>query len=298
MRRAALLLVALACLGAARFAGDTARAERAGWPRLVDAPYAPSPAAAPFVTLGYREASADLLWVRALGYFGGDDDTADGVRDIIDSIVALDPYFRRAYTWGAIAVNNAHGGQDNAAGLWAVGLLERGAPYFPDSWEIPLIAGQILIVDLTTTDPAQQAAWRDRGALLLERAVRIPGAPEGVATQIAEIRTRLGQRERAERELREMILLAHDERAKTKLIQKLADLRQTSAGAIKAEILDERRRFDDRWLAERPELPATMYLMLGPRLAASFDLGDLAVDRDLIGAEETTSGDDEGPMEP
>jgi hypothetical protein len=287
MRRTGILVAgALACGVAASSVGAVARAHRARWPALIDEPYAPSPGAAPFVTLGYREAAADLLWIRALGYFGGDDDTADGVRALIEAIVALDPQFRRAYTWGALAVNNAAGGDRNEAGLWAVDLLERGMAVFPDSWEMPITAGQILVVDLQSDDKAQVAAWRDRGAQMLERGVRIPGAPEGVATLAATVRTELGQHARAVRELKEMILLAKDERAREKLIGKLAKLEASSADRLRAELLAEHRRFQSQWLAERPELPATMYVLLGPRLPSSFSLDDLAVDRELIGADD------------
>ncbi|MGE5183847.1 MAG: hypothetical protein ACM31C_17375, partial [Acidobacteriota bacterium] len=34
-----------------------------------DEPYAPSPAAAPYVSLDYRELAADVQWVRFLSYF-------------------------------------------------------------------------------------------------------------------------------------------------------------------------------------------------------------------------------------
>jgi hypothetical protein len=288
MRRGARTALALAagigCAVAARGLGAIARHERAAWPAVLDEPYAPSPAAAPFVALGFREVAADLLWIRALGYFGGDDDTADGVRSLIDAIVALDPGMWRAYSWGAIAINNARGGDDNGAALWAVDLLEKGMVRFPESWELPLTAGQILVLDLKSDDPAQVAAWRDRGLLLLERGVRMPGAPEGLATLIAHMRTELGQHERAVSDLREMILLAKDERAKRKLIDKLASLEEGSADDIRAELDRERRRFESRWYAERPELPASMYLLVGPRPVPRTP-ADLAIDRDLFGAE-------------
>jgi hypothetical protein len=295
-RTALAVAAGIACAGGAHGLGAAAHGERDRWPAVLDEPYAPSPAAAPFVAFGFREVAADLLWIRAIGYFGGDDDTADGVRSLIDAIVALDPHVWRAYSWGAIAVNNARGGDDNRAGLWAVDLLEKGMLQFPESWELPITAGQILVLDLKSDDPAQVAAWRDRGLLLLERGVRMPGAPEGLATLIAHMRTELGQHERAVTDLREMILLAKDERAKRKLIDKLASLEASSADDIRAELDRERRRFEERWFAERPELPATMYVLVGPRPVPRTP-ADLAIDRDLFGAEAAaaTPRDDEPP---
>ena len=42
-----------------------------------------------------------------------------------------------------------------------------------------------------------------------------------------------------------------------------------------------------RWHAERPELPPSMYILVGPAVGSRFRLEDLAVDRDLIGVAET-----------
>ncbi len=40
------------------------------------------------------------------------------------------------------------------------------------------------------------------------------------------------------------------------------------------------------WLRDRPAVPATMYLLIGPRPAPGFDLRELATGgRDLVGAQ-------------
>ena len=51
----------------------------------------------------------------------------------------------------------------------------------------------------------------------------------------------------------------------------------------------ERKAFVDKWQRDRPALPATMYLLLGPHANPSVDVNDFAVIRDLIG---TTAADD------
>ncbi len=80
------LAIAIAALGlaTAHVAGALAKSER---PRdIADEPFAPSPAAAPFVALGNREVTADLLWMRLTGYFGNAENTCNGVASLVEAI--------------------------------------------------------------------------------------------------------------------------------------------------------------------------------------------------------------------
>jgi hypothetical protein len=277
-------LGAVALLVAAQGLRREVAAGRARWPRTVEAPYAPSPAAAPYLTLGYRELAADLLWIRTRIYFGGDDDTADGLRALVDATVALDPMLVSAYEYGARAIQWVDGGHDLDDLVWSVGLLERGIRQVPDRWRLPYLAGQIYLLDLESDDEAQQAAWRERGLVLLERAVRMPGAPRNLATLIAHHRTELGQLERAARDLEELIRITDDAATRRKLIDKLAALRDDSAARIADEEQWMRERLQAAWQAALPEAPLEMYLLLGDPPRPYLELGDLAMDRELVGA--------------
>ena len=169
------LLIAAAALGGARVARETAKSERAA-AAIEDAPYAPTPEAAPYVALGYRELAADLMFLRLRGYFGGVDSTADGIDGLVEAIVALDPNYHRVYEYGAGAITLANHGVDNAANLRAIAVLERGAAAFPDDYHLPYLAGLIYAQDLVTDDPAQRRAWDETGTLLVESAIRKPRA--------------------------------------------------------------------------------------------------------------------------
>jgi len=278
-----LALIAALGLGGARLARTAAA--RAAPAVLEDEPYAPAPDTAPLVTLGYRELAADLLFLRLKGYFGGRESTANGVAALVEAIVALDPGFHRAYEWGARAITLASRGIDNAAYLRAIAVLEAGARQFPDDWRLPYLAGEIYTQDLVTRDPAQRRAWDEHGTLLTESAIRKPNAPAEVATWAATMRTRLGQHQRAVDGLREMLLVTDDDRARARLLAKLADLEHASASELAAELLEARRRFEATWTRERPAVPPAMYLLIGAPLSPVFDLGDLATGgRDLVGA--------------
>jgi hypothetical protein len=264
--------IALASLGGARFAREAAGSHVDG----IDEPYAPSPTSAPIVCLGYREAFADLFWIRLTGYFGGPDSTADGIASIVEAINGLDPRYHRPYEYGARAITIAQHGVTQDSYLRSLAILERGLKEFPDDWKLPMLAGQIYTQDLETTDPAQRRAWDERGTLLTESAIRKPGAPTDAATWVAFMQTKLGQRERAITDLREMILVTRDDNSRRALIEKLAKLVDSDADEVAAEVFEERKRFDSKWQHDRPTIPAEMYILLGPRITPGFDMTDLA----------------------
>jgi hypothetical protein len=301
------LLVAVAVAGGARGLGCEANRQRDAWPATVDPPWAPSTSAAGLVALGYRETLADLLWIRVLGYVGGDDDRASTTRALVEAIAALDPRFQRIYAWGGLAMSAVGTGATEADYLSAIDLLARGAALFPDDYRIPLYAGQIYVTNLASrasrppaaadrslrsavlgriyADGSWRKVWEAEGARWLERAVRVPGAPTSMATLAAHLRTKHGQRDQAIRDLRELILYTSDPQQRDKLIEKLAALQGSSSDAIDHELSVAARRFQDAWDRERPELPPSSYLLIGPPLPAWFDPADLAVDRDLIGTD-------------
>jgi hypothetical protein len=280
-----------AVLGVAALAFAGARVARTASSAMVpdtaiDERYAPSPKAAPFLAVGYRELAADLLWIRLTGYFGDDKSTAQSIGALVDAIIALDPKFERPYDYGANAMTLAHYGVDQDTYLHAIAILERGAKEFPNNWRMPMDAGQMYTQDLQTKDPAQRRAWDDKGTMLVESAIRKPGAPTEAAEFAAMMRTKLGQRDRAVRELREMLLVTGDAAARKRLIDRLAELDHDNADELAAEIYEERHRFTDAWKRDRPVIPASMYILLGPHVSPRFEMTDLATGgRDLVGSE-------------
>ena len=277
-------VIAALALGGARVLREAAGGEA---PRVIaDEPYAPAPGTAPLVALGYRELFADLLFLRLKGYFGGRENTANGIAGLVEAIVALDPQYHRIYEWGARAITLAGRGVDNDAYRRAIALLEAGAQEFPDDWKLPYLEGEIYTQDLQTKDPAERRAWDERGTLLTESAIRKPNAPAEAATWAATMRTRLGQHQRAVDGLREMLLVTDDDAARARLLTKLADLESSSASELASELLDARKMFQSAWMAARPTIPASMYVLIGAPLSVRFDLGTLATGgRDLVGTQ-------------
>jgi hypothetical protein len=271
--RAVVLAGVLGVIGA-QGARELARAEHER--DAVEEPYAPSPAAAPILSLGYREAAADVLFFRLIGYFGGDEATAHGVATLVEAIAAVDPGFYTIYEWGARAIVSVRHGLDSALALRAVAVLEQGAQRFPDDYKIPKLAGEILLFDVKPVTEAARRGYRERAARYLEAAIRKPHAPADAATLAADLRSKLGQRQRAVDGLREMVLITSDLKARAQLLEKLAALQQADEADIASELFEARKQFETEWRAERPSLPPTMYLLVGARVTPGFDLRELA----------------------
>lgn len=284
MRVGVAIAVAVVAFGGARLARVAANTAAKDTARLQ--PYAPSPSSAPYLSLGYREAGADLMFVRLRGYFGGPETTPDGVASLCEAIVALDARFHRTYEYcgGALSFFSlTQQNPDKSVLLRAIALLERGVREFPDDWRIPNLAGQIYTQDLTTTDPQQRRAWDEKGLRLIESAIRKPGAPAELQDWAAVMRTKYGQQQRAIRDLREVLLVTTDIKARKVLIERLAKLQDQDADAIANEISVARQLFDRQWRSNRPLIPANWYFLLGPRLDPAFDPVELATGgRDLV----------------
>jgi hypothetical protein len=212
-----------------------------------------------------------------VGYFGSEDNEAHAMASLAEAIAALDPTFRRPYELGAVAITAAKRGVDNTARLRAIRLLEQAAKQFPSHWKYPNLAGQIYLVDLQTDDQAQRRKWDEAGTLLLESAMRKPGAPASSAAAVAELRSRLGQRQRALEGLREMLLVTNDAAGRQRIIDKIAAISNENADEIAAELLEVRHQFESAWLSQRFVLSPSLFLLVGPKLQPGFDMGDLAV---------------------
>jgi hypothetical protein len=169
--------------------------------------------------------------------------------------------------------------------LRAIALLERGTELYPDDYDLPRLAGEAYVADLRTTDAAQRRIWDERGVRFLESAARKPNAPADTALMATALQTKLGQHQRAKASLRELFAITSDLAAQARILEQLAELENTDSAELANEILENRRRFEKQWLGDRPYLAPSLWIQLGPRAPAAFDLTDLATGgRDLAGA--------------
>jgi tetratricopeptide (TPR) repeat protein len=258
--------------------------ERAGWPATADRLTLPPPGTARALSLGYRELFADVVWTRALVYYGsswGGDGDLSQVEQLADLIIDLDPRFEPAYLWATYAVLYRTGEVTQAEYRSSVHYLELAMERFPDNYKHFWTAGTRYYLNLQSDDPHVTRFFRERGAQLIEQAMEKPNAPTELATIAATMRSKLGQHERALDTLRHMIAMTDDDAARKQL---LARLRKESPD-VADELAAARRALEESWQRDMPAVSLDFYILLGPPPSPTFDLRELTTPRNLFGTD-------------
>jgi len=125
------------------------------------------------LALGYDTVLADLYWMRAVVYYGGQrlraaaDRSYDLLYPMLDLVTTLDPRFTVAYRFGAVFLTEAYPNGPGRPDL-SIELLERGIARDGGRWEYMHDIGFVYYWWLQ--DYARAAEW-------FERAGHMPGAP-------------------------------------------------------------------------------------------------------------------------
>jgi tetratricopeptide (TPR) repeat protein len=235
----------------------------------------PAPLAARVMSLGYSELAADLVWIRALIYYGDGLVHHTGMPDVeqlVRLINILDPLFRRPYLWGAYATTFRRQTATEDEYRSSVDVLRRAVVAFPNDWELNWLLGLRLYFDLKIGAADELARNRQEAVTYIERAMHAPDAPQDIAIMASTMRTQLGQKERALRELREMILNTDDANARAQLQRRYALLASDMASN---ELMTEARKFDSAWKGDLPYVSRTFYVLAGQRPSPATELEHL-----------------------
>lgn len=217
-------------------------------------------------SLGYREALADLLWMKALVYYGEELIHRGEVKNLFrygDAVLALDPDFKRMYRWiasgalyrtGTITVDDARA---------AIRYLEVAARRFPDDGELAWDLGANYAFELAPMlDGEERAAAKRKGLEHMEAAVLRKAGPPWLALQTASELNALGRQEQAIAHLEDAYAIASDPEIKEKIEAQLSTLRSAAyAEALRrtAQELEAARKRDF------PYLDTTLYMLVGTR---------------------------------
>ncbi|MCX5754221.1 MAG: hypothetical protein NTW97_11385 [Candidatus Krumholzibacteria bacterium] len=132
-------------------------------------------------SLGYRDLSADVLWLRMVQYYGGyrmgENDIALFAR-LVDVITELDPQFVYAYVFGALII-----AQDLGEFKQGIGFLEKGIRNNPEDWRLPFELGFLNYV---------YARDYPKALFYFEKAARLPGAAPQAARFAAFVAAKAG----------------------------------------------------------------------------------------------------------
>jgi hypothetical protein len=148
---------------------------------------------------GFETLAADVYWLRAVQYFGGQkvfarDTRMELLEPLLDITVTLDPRMEVAYRYGAIFLAEpvpVGAGRPRQA----VALLERGAAALPGNWRIRQDLGFIHFLHLN--DP-------QRASEVLLDASNLPGAAFWLKNLAADVLARGGDRATAKRMWRQI----------------------------------------------------------------------------------------------
>lgn len=235
-----------------------------------DVYYLPAAQTLPVLSLGFRQALADILWCRSLVYFGEELVQRGAVRhvfDYTDGILALDPDFRAVYPWVATAAIYRPGDVDVDTGLRAADYLRRAVERWPEDGELQWDYGSLLRFELAplVTDPVKKRALLERAAPHLEIAARLGAGPAWLAINSIDLLNKLGRTEQAIRHLTEMHATVPEGPIKEELARRLDALRFHTfvEGMRAADAAFEKARARDY-----PYLSPGLFLFVGKRSPA------------------------------
>jgi hypothetical protein len=242
-----------------------------------DVYYLPPPAWLQVMSLGYRRALADLIWLRALIYFGDEflnQGEVKHVHNYGESMLALDPDFRRVYRWVGVAGVYTPKGSPPEFIERAVNVLRRGVERFPDDGELAWDAGATiayeLLPNLADDDPRRESLASE-GTEHMMNAARLGAGPDWLVITNASALRELGEKDRELRHLEEMYALVRDPAVKQEIEIRLSQLRDAAYSEAFRRTNEE---FERRRQDEYPYMPSSLYFFVADPIDATVGLED------------------------
>jgi hypothetical protein len=267
MPRPALAWLLLAATGTAAFAlHEDVAARRDAFPPEVDISYVPPAAQLRWMSLGYREALADLLWVRALVFSGANLGSTDIVATdrYVEAITGLSPRFARVYTWGGITAVYAGTGKITRDQVErAIRIYRRGLEEFPEDHEILYPFGMLLTHQVSSTEgytEEEKAALAEEGVEMIRLAAAF-GADPLVRRYAATLVSERAGDQLAIQFLESQLAQTEDEKHRRLLRLKLSQL----AGHDTVEAIERtREEFFAELKEHAPYVPDTLWAVIRP----------------------------------
>jgi len=189
--------------------------------------YLPPAKYAPVLSLGYREAAADLTWVAVIQH-ASDGNFYHGKRfpyleRYLDTIITLNPYLFKLYLWADGTITYARGKLTDELWQLTIRYLEIGHRYFPESWEL-LFKLSCAYTEMEPPDRAQRSRNRRRAADYLWKAHLVGGGPSWLGSLAARYWSDEGQWMLAFRRALEEYQATDNPEVKAGMERRLADL--------------------------------------------------------------------------
>jgi hypothetical protein len=237
----------------------------------------PPPAQLRAMTLGYKHATADLLWAKLLVEWGTHNQEKRPFPDVtryLDGILAVEPDFPTLYEFvdTILVYGPTPGTPDDARTARA--YLERGTRERPYDHAVWLHYGQFLafLAPSFLTDKAEIDSWRKDGAFALMRAVELGGDPDR-SLSASTILTAAGEKKAVIRGLQRSYAMTDDPETRRQIAFKLQRLEASSDAETAVSIVENEWRKKYRFLSR------SAALLLGPSRSPAACAGPSSYER-------------------
>ncbi|MGM0595938.1 MAG: hypothetical protein ACQES9_02770 [Myxococcota bacterium] len=237
-------------------------------PLGVDSYYLPSAKTLHYASLGHDRMLADLVWVRALVYFGTE---LSGRRrqtwifDYMNTVISLDPYFEKAYEWAGVAMIYGGAVIDRKAIMQSNYFYEKGLEKFPDNWEMLSSLGFNYAYELKPDSKEIEKEYRQKAIKYFLKASKSPDAPSYVKSMAAAQLTKEGMRRMAVEFLKNSFINAADAQE-----EKMIENRMKKVMNLKniKKIKADKEKLEKLYQAALPFASETLFYLLGPEYLA------------------------------
>lgn len=220
------------------------------------------------LTLQYREAVADVLWMKALLYYTDhvtNHSAAEYAMRYGEALIALDPDFVEIYRWAGTVPFYLTVETPLEMRRTGTQLLVQGSDRMPENgtlaWEAAATVTYELLPYIPADDPTRPSLEAD-SERLLARAVRLGSGPAWLSLNSASASVRLGRTEVAVQNLERALTLTDDPALRVQIMARLSEL---SASTRRFEIQAEHRRLEEARAQTFPYLSPAEFLVFGER---------------------------------
>jgi hypothetical protein len=239
--------------------------------------YLPPPEWLQVMSLGHRQALADFIWLRALIYFGDEFANRGAVKHVFnygESMLALDPDFRRVYRWVGVAGVYTPLGSSPEVMARSIDVLRRGVERFPDDGELAWDTGATIMYELVPhldKDDPDRERLRAEGNEHMMTAARLGAGPDWLVITNATALRKLGEGDRELHHLEEMYAVVRDPKVKSQIEIRLSQLRDR---AYSEAFRSANQEFELRRLNDFPYMPSALYFFVAEPIETTVGLAD------------------------
>ncbi len=262
------LVMVVGALGVAPLRGTLNRQYDASR-RVLDTAQIPTTTVARVVSLGHVEWVADVLWINGLLYYGESLSARNPGRYVdryASVMLDLDPRFREAYLWAAVALVMRPGEVPVEDIRSAAAHLADALRIFPEDGELHFQRGAALAFELgprLPRDSDERRRARADAAEHFRRCSALGAGPDFISLTAASLLTEAGRYGAAIETLRDGLVHVENADFRARIQERLAELQRTHPSDDRG--LEEMQAIEAARRREYPYLPTQLYLFVGPR---------------------------------